>query len=93
METIATRTKDLAVIVTMAAAAGAGIAYSVKSERGYYCPQPSAASVATLFAPCQAFESDSGHEGTTVRLVPNTDMVRLSADPDLTARVEHTDAG
>ena len=25
--------------------------------------------------------------------VPNTDMVRLSADPDLTARVEHTDAG
>jgi hypothetical protein len=25
--------------------------------------------------------------------VPNTDMVRLSADPDPTARVEHTDAG
>jgi hypothetical protein len=64
METIAMRTKDLAVIVTMAVAAGAGIAYSVKSERGYYCPQPSAASVATLFASCLAFESAMGHRVT-----------------------------
>ena len=58
------RTKDLAVIVTMAVAAGAGIAYSVKSEPRYYCPQPSAASVATLFAPCLAFESPMGHRVT-----------------------------
>jgi hypothetical protein len=36
METIAMRTKDLAVIVTMAVAAGAGIAYSVKSESRYF---------------------------------------------------------
>jgi hypothetical protein len=27
-----------------------------------YCPNPSAASVATLFAPCQAFESAMGRE-------------------------------
>jgi hypothetical protein len=27
-----------------------------------YCPSPSAASVATLFAPCQAFESAMGRE-------------------------------
>ena len=33
---------------------------SVKSEPDY-CPQPSAASVAKLFAPCQAFESAIGH--------------------------------
>jgi hypothetical protein len=64
METIAMRTKDLAVIVTMAVAAGAGIAYSVKSEPRYYCPQLSAASVATLFAPCLAFESAMGHRVT-----------------------------
>ena len=28
---------------------------------GAYCPSPSAASVATLFAPCQAFNSAMGH--------------------------------
>jgi hypothetical protein len=60
METIAMTTEDFFVIAIMAVAAGAGIAYSVKSEP-YYCPQPSAASVATLFAPCQAFESAIGH--------------------------------
>jgi hypothetical protein len=60
MEIIAMRTEDLVVIAIMAVAAGAGIAYSVKSEPDY-CPQPSAASVAKLFAPCQAFESAMGH--------------------------------
>jgi hypothetical protein len=63
METIAMRTGDLAVIVIMAVAAGAGIAYSVKSEPTY-CPQPSSASVVTLFAPCLAFESAMGHRVT-----------------------------
>ena len=57
------RTEDLVVIAIMAVAAGAGIAYSVKSEPDY-CPQPSAASVAKLFAPCQAFESAMGHSIT-----------------------------
>jgi len=33
----------------------------VRSQSAYYCPPPSAASVATLFAPCQAFESAMGH--------------------------------
>ena len=33
----------------------------VRSQSDYYCPPPSAASVATLFAPCQAFESAVGH--------------------------------
>jgi hypothetical protein len=51
------RTEDFVVIAIMAVAAGAGIAYSVKSEPDY-CPQPSAAK---LFAPCQAFESAIGH--------------------------------
>jgi hypothetical protein len=35
-------------------------AYSVRSG-DEYCPSPSAASVATLFAPCQAFDSAMGH--------------------------------
>ena len=38
METIAMRTKDLAVIVTMAVAAGAGIAYSVKERTALLLP-------------------------------------------------------
>jgi hypothetical protein len=63
MEAIAMRTEDLAVIVILAVAAGAGIAYSVKSEPSY-CPQPSPASVARLFAPCLAFESAIGHRVT-----------------------------
>jgi hypothetical protein len=29
---------------------------------GEYCPSPSAASVATLFAPCQAFDSAMGRK-------------------------------
>ena len=57
------RTEDLPLIVMMAVAAGAGIAYSLKSEPDY-CPQPSPASVATLFAPCQAFASAMGHRVT-----------------------------
>jgi hypothetical protein len=36
-------------------------AYSVRSG-DEYCPSPSAASVATLFAPCQAFESAMGRK-------------------------------
>ena len=36
-------------------------AYSVRSG-DQYCPSPSAASVATLFAPCQAFDSAMGRE-------------------------------
>jgi hypothetical protein len=36
-------------------------AYSVRPV-GNYCPSPSAASVASLFAPCQAFDNAMGHE-------------------------------
>jgi hypothetical protein len=36
-------------------------AYSVRSD-DQYCPTPSAASVATLFAPCQAFDNAMGRE-------------------------------
>jgi hypothetical protein len=98
METIAMRTKDLAVIVTMAVAAGAGIAYSVKSERGYYCPQPSAASVATLFAPCLAFESAMGHRVTKQEAVmmglltpaePTSPATQLAARERATVGVAH----
>jgi hypothetical protein len=98
METIAMRTKDLAVIVTMAVAAGAGIAYSVKKERGYYCPQPSAASVATLFAPCLAFESAMGHRVTKQEAVmmglltpaePTSPATQLAAKEHATVGVAH----
>jgi hypothetical protein len=98
METIAMRTKDLAVIVTMAVVAGAGIAYSVKSERGYYCPQPSPASVATLFAPCLAFDSAMGRRVTKQEAVlmglltpaePTTPATQLAAKEHATVGVAH----
>jgi hypothetical protein len=53
------RTEYLAAIAIAAVATGAGwTAYSVQTAD--YCPQPSAASVTALFAPCQAFEAAMG---------------------------------
>ena len=75
--------------------AGAGIAYSVKSEPRYYCPQPSAASVATLFAPCLAFESAMGHRVTKQEAVLMgllTPAEPASPVPQLAAK-EHATVG
>jgi hypothetical protein len=47
-------------ILVAAMVVGLG-AYSVHPG-DQYCPSPSAASVAKLFAPCQAFESAMGRE-------------------------------
>ena len=98
MQTIAMRTKDLAVIVTMAVAAGAGIAYSVTSEPRYFCPQPSPASVATLFVPCLAFESAMGRRVTKQEAVmmgllkpaePMSPATQLAAKEHATVGVAH----
>jgi hypothetical protein len=98
MEIIAMRTEDLAVIVIMAVAAGVGLAYSVKNEPAY-CPEPSAASVATLFAPCQAFESAMGHRVTKQEAVqmgllapseqPTPPTAQLAAQEHATVGVAH----
>jgi hypothetical protein len=40
----------------------AGIGAIAVRPSNEYCPSPSAASVATLFAPCQAFDSAMGRE-------------------------------
>jgi hypothetical protein len=64
------RTEYLAAIAIAALSAGAAYAvYSVKTDD--YCPQPSAASVAALFAPCQAFDTAMG------RSVTKQDAVRM----------------
>lgn len=58
-------TQSLAMIA-IAAAVAAGAGHAIRSVGGtdYYCPPPSAASVATLFAPCQAFDTAMGHKIT-----------------------------
>jgi hypothetical protein len=57
------RTEYLAAIAIAALSAGAGLAvHSVKTND--YCPQPSATSVAALFAPCQAFDISIGYSVT-----------------------------
>src|SRR6516225_11229414 len=65
MRAIAMSTQSLAVIA-IAAAVAAGAGHAIRSVGGtdYYCPQPSAASVATLFAPCQAFDTAMGRKVT-----------------------------
>jgi hypothetical protein len=45
-------------------------AYSAHPD-GEYCPRPSAASVTSLFAPCQTFDSAVGHP------VSNNEAVRM----------------
>lgn len=65
------RTEYLAALVIAAFAAGAGLAaYSVRDQADF-CPQPSAASVTTLFAPCQVFDTAMG------RAVSKPEAVRL----------------
>jgi hypothetical protein len=57
------KTQYLAPMALAALAAGIGwTAYSFRSDD--YCPQPSTANVATLFAPCQAFDTAMGHSVT-----------------------------
>jgi phytoene/squalene synthetase len=54
------RTEYLTAIAVASLAAIAGSAvYFVRTAD--YCPQPSASSVAALFAPCQAFDTAMGH--------------------------------
>jgi hypothetical protein len=56
--------KDLSVAVIVVVAAVAGLTVYFVKGTDHYCPQPSAASVATLFAPCQAFDAAIGHKIT-----------------------------
>ncbi len=62
MKGIAMRDASVAVIALLAATASFGV-YLAKGDDDY-CPQPSAASVATLFAPCQAFDAAMGRSIT-----------------------------
>jgi hypothetical protein len=65
------RTEYLAAIAIAAFAAGAGLAaYSVRGQADF-CPQPSAASVTALFAPCQTFDTAMG------RAVTKKEAVRM----------------
>ncbi len=55
------RPEYFAAIAITAFAAGAGLAaHSVRGQADF-CPQPSAASVSALFAPCQTFDTAMGH--------------------------------
>ena len=53
-----------ALAIAAAVAAGAGLTIKHLWPTDYYCPPPTAASVETLFAPCQAFETAMGHRIT-----------------------------
>jgi len=58
--------KDLPAALAIAAAVAAGAGLTIKHlwPTDYYCPPPTAASVETLFAPCQAFDTAMGHKIT-----------------------------
>ena len=71
--------KDLPAALAIAAAVAAGAGLTIKHlwPTDYYCPPPTAASVATLFAPCQAFDTAMGHRITRKEAVQ---MGLLTAD-------------
>ncbi len=72
------RTEYLTAIVLAAFAAGAGMAvYSMRSQSDF-CPQPWAASVTALFAPCQAIYSAMGHAGPEAVRVTLPEAVRVT---------------
>ena len=54
------RTGYLAAILMAAFVAGTGLAVHSIQSQADYCPQPSAASVTALFAPCQTFDTAMG---------------------------------
>jgi len=63
------RTEYLTAIAVASFAAGASWAvYSVRTNSDY-CPPPSAASAAALFAPCQSFDTATGHVVTKQQAV------------------------
>jgi hypothetical protein len=53
-----------AALLVIVAVAAISLGANLTGSNSDYCPPPSAASVATLFAPCQAFESAMGHRVT-----------------------------
>jgi hypothetical protein len=51
---------DYLVAALLVGAVAIGLGANSVYSSNKYCPKPSAASVATLFAPCQAFDSAMG---------------------------------
>jgi hypothetical protein len=71
------KTEYLAAIAIAAFTAGAGLAaYSVRGQADF-CPQPSAASVTALFAPCLTFDSAIGPEAVRVSLLTPVEQSNL----------------
>ena len=52
---------DYLVAALLAGAVAIGLGANSLHSSSTYCPNPSAASVAALFAPCQAFDSAMSH--------------------------------
>jgi hypothetical protein len=61
MRIIAMKSQYFIAALFAVCAAAIGIGSSSIHSGGDYCPNPSAASVTALFAPCQAFDSAVGH--------------------------------
>ncbi len=55
------KNRDLAALAIAIAICGSGYAAYMVRDQGNVCPRPSATSVASLFAPCQAFDTAIGH--------------------------------
>jgi hypothetical protein len=59
----------VAAIAIIAFAAGAGLAVDSVRSQSEFCPQPWAASVTALFAPCQALYGAMGPEAVRMALL------------------------
>ena len=83
-------------IAPFAATVGLAV-YVVSGSEPDFCPQPSAASVTSLFAPCQTFDTAMGHVVTkreAVRMgLLRPEEQRASPDTQLAARLASRLAG
>jgi hypothetical protein len=77
------KSQFVAAIAIAAIVVGAAWSLHFVKTGDFYCPQPSAASVEKLFAPCQAFDTALGHavtreEAVRLGLLPNPEQPPLT---------------
>ena len=79
---------DYLVAALLAGAVAIGLGANSVHSSDKYCPNPSAASVDALFAPCQAFDSAMGHS-VSKQEAAQIGWLRPDLQPEPAAQLAH----